>query len=62
MRHAFLIDIVSGDEGAAAKAREPDEVNSLVAISVIMVHEYLKGIYYLYWDRKELRDKLRKHA
>ncbi len=55
----FLIDLVSGDEGAAAKARELDEVASLVAISVITVHEYLRGIYYLYWDRKELRDKLR---
>ncbi len=55
----FLIDLVSGDEGAAAKARELDEVASLVAISVITVHEYLRGIYYLYWDRKELRNKLR---
>ena len=55
----FLIDLVSGDEGAATKARELDEVASLVAISVITVHEYLRGIYYLYWDRKELRDKLR---
>ena len=55
----FLIDLVSGDEGAAAKARELDEVASLVAISVITVHEYLRGIYYLYWDREELRDKLR---
>ncbi len=55
----FLIDLVSGDEGAAVKARELDEVASLVAISVITVHEYLRGIYYLYWDRKGLRDKLR---
>ncbi len=55
----FLIDLVSGDEGAATKARELDEVASLVAISVITVHEYLRGIYYLYWDREELRDKLR---
>lgn len=30
--------------GTAAKARELDKVASLVAISVIMVHEYLRGI------------------
>ena len=56
---SFLIDLISGDERAAAKARELDEVASLVAISVITVHEYLRGIYYLYWNRKELQDKLR---
>lgn len=56
---SFIIDLISGDEGAAAKARELDEVASLVAISVITVHEYLRGVYYLYWGREELQDKLR---
>ena len=56
---SFLIDLISGDERAVVKARELDEVASIVAISVITVHEYLRGIYYLYWNRKELQDKLR---
>ncbi len=56
---SFLIDLISGDEGAAAKAEELDEVASLVAVSVITVHEYLRGVYYLYWNREELQDKLR---
>lgn len=56
---SFIIDLISGDEGAAAKAKELDEVASLVAISVITVHEYLRGVYYLYWGREELQDKLR---
>ncbi len=56
---SFLIDLISGDGGAAEKARELDEGASFVAISVITVHEYLRGVYYLYWGRKELRNKLK---
>ncbi len=55
---SFLIDLVSGDEGAAEKARELDRIASMVAISVITVHEYLRGVYYLHWNREQLKDKI----
>lgn len=57
----FLIDLVSGDEGAARKAQEVDAEVVFKAISTITVHEYLRGIYYIYMHNKPLlKSKLRK--
>ncbi len=55
----YLIDLVAGEERAVRLARELDAVDETVAISVITVEEYLRGIYYLYWDNKsKLKRKL----
>jgi len=57
----FLIDLVKGDKGAAKKAKETDEKGVFKAISVVTVHEYLRGIYYLFSHDKELlKNKLEK--
>lgn len=57
---SFLIDLVEGDEGAAKKAEEVDAETLFKGISVITVHEYLRGVYYLYMhDEKLLRSRLR---
>ena len=55
----YLIDLINGDHKAVDVARELDELGELVCLSVISAEEYLRGIYYLYWDNKEkLRRKL----
>jgi predicted nucleic acid-binding protein len=57
----FLIDLVKGDKGAVKKAKEIDEQGTFKAISVVTVHEYLRGIYYLFsHDKKLLKTKLEK--
>jgi len=57
----FLIDLVRGDKGAVKKAEEIDEQGVFKAISIITVHEYLRGIYYLFsHDEKLLKNKLEK--
>lgn len=57
----FLIDLVSGDEGAARKAEEVDAGVIFKAISTITVHEYLRGVYYIYMHNKPLlKSKLTK--
>jgi predicted nucleic acid-binding protein len=57
----FLIDLVKGDKGAIKKAKEIDEQGTFKAISVVTVHEYLRGIYYLFsHDKKLLKNKLEK--
>jgi len=50
----FLIDLVKGDEGAIQKAKEVDAESAFKAISVVTVHEYLRGIYYLFSHNKNL--------
>ena len=57
----FLIDLVDGDEGAVKKATQVDEEKTFSAISVVTVHEYLRGIFYLH-SRKPavLEEKLRR--
>lgn len=58
---SFLIDLVSGDEGAKKKAKEVDAEVVFKAISTITAHEYLRGIFYLYSHNKPLlASKLRK--
>ncbi|MEM4727600.1 MAG: hypothetical protein QXD04_05040 [Candidatus Bathyarchaeia archaeon] len=44
----FLIDLINGDEGVLEVAKECDEVNETVGLSVVSVEEYLRGVYYLY--------------
>jgi len=40
--------------GAVQKAKEVDEKSMFKAISVVTVHEYLRGIYYLFSTDKDL--------
>ena len=55
----FLIDLVSGEEGAVRKAEKVDAELSFKAISPITVHKYLRGVYYIHMDDKTLlRSKL----
>ena len=57
----YLIDLVNGDEGAKRKAEEVDAEVSFKAISTITVHEYLRGVYYIYLhDESLLTSKLKK--
>ena len=57
----FLIDLVNGDKGATEKAREVDAEAVFKAISSVTVHEYLRGVYYIYLNNKNLlKLKLRK--
>jgi len=57
----FLIDLVSGDEGAKRKAEEVDAEVIFKAISTITAHEYLRGVYYTYMhDEALLKSKLKK--
>lgn len=57
----FLIDLIKGDKGAIKKAKEIDEQGTFKAISVVTVHEYLRGIYYLFsYDKELLKNKLEK--
>ncbi|MGQ9726775.1 MAG: PIN domain-containing protein [Candidatus Bathycorpusculaceae bacterium] len=57
----FLIDLIKGDKGAIQKAKEIDEKSAFKAISVVTVHEYLRGIYYIFsHDKNLLRIKLEK--
>jgi len=54
---SFVIDLFKHDPKAMKKAREADESPSAKAISVITVHEVLRGIYYLYRGER-LKEKL----
>lgn len=58
---SFLIDLVNGDEGALRKAEEVDAEALFKAISIVTMHEYLRGVYYLYMHDKELlKSKLKR--
>lgn len=50
----FLIDLVDGDEGAKDLAKRVDEQQTFKAISVITVHEYLRGVSYLFGGNPKL--------
>jgi len=57
----YLIDLVNGDEGAKRRAEEVDAEVIFKAISTITVHEYLRGVYYIYLhDESLLASKLKK--
>lgn len=49
-----MIDLVKGDKGAIQKAKEVDVEGTVKAISIVTVHEYLRGIYYLFSHNKKL--------
>ncbi len=53
----FLIDLVNNDTGAVRVAREIDLSNERLGLSIISAEEYLRGIYYLYWNDKRLLKK-----
>ena len=55
----YLIDLINGDAKAVDIAKELDSYNERLALSVISVEEYLRGIHYLYYDKKKiLKEKL----
>lgn len=55
----YLIDLINGERGAVELASELDRSGEKAGLSVISVQEYLRGIFYLYWnDEKALRRKL----
>lgn len=55
----FLVDLVNGDRGAVKKATQVDREGTFSAVSVVTVHEYLRGIFHLYSkDEKLLQEKL----
>jgi predicted nucleic acid-binding protein len=56
----YLIDLTSGDESAISLAEQVDRTSDIKAVSVVTVHEYLRGVFYHHLD-KEIRDeKMRK--
>lgn len=59
---SFLIDLVKGDEGAVGKAAEVDEERTPRALSVITVHEYLRGIFYCHSMQPAVLGKKLKRA
>ncbi|MBD3408116.1 MAG: PIN domain-containing protein [Candidatus Lokiarchaeota archaeon] len=56
----FLIDLTRGDVDAISTAKQVDETTDIKAVSVVTVHEYLRGVYYHHIGKKTLDDKLRK--
>ncbi|MBS7653420.1 hypothetical protein KEJ13_09885 [Candidatus Bathyarchaeota archaeon] len=50
----FLIGLVNGDEGALEVAKECDEENEAGDHFAVSIEEYLRGVYYLYWENKEI--------
>ncbi len=57
---SFLIDLTRGDEGAVAIAKQVDSGSDFKAVSVVTVHEYLRGVFYHHVGKKSLDKKLRK--
>ncbi|MDF1541333.1 MAG: PIN domain-containing protein [Candidatus Thorarchaeota archaeon] len=56
----FLIDLTKGDNGAVSLAKEVDATSNIKAISVVTVHEYLRGVFYHHLGKKTLDEKMRK--
>ncbi|MHA1881961.1 MAG: type II toxin-antitoxin system VapC family toxin [Candidatus Thorarchaeota archaeon] len=56
----FLIDLTKGDNGAVMMAKQVDRTSDIKAISVVTVHEYLRGIFYHHLGKKTLNDKTHK--
>ncbi|TXT54072.1 MAG: Ribonuclease VapC [Candidatus Thorarchaeota archaeon] len=57
---SFLIDLTRGDVGAISAAKQVDGTADIKAVSVVTVHEYLRGVYYHHIGKKTLDGKLRK--
>jgi tRNA(fMet)-specific endonuclease VapC len=56
----YLIDLTNGDLGAVAMAKQVDSGSDIKAISVVTVHEYLRGVFYHHMEKKTLKSKLSK--
>lgn len=56
----FLIDLTKGDSGSVSLAKEVDSTSDMKAISVVTVHEYLRGVFYHHIGKKTLDEKMRK--
>ena len=57
----FIIDLINGDKEAVITAKEIDSNRSIVFISAITIHEYLRGIYYLFGNKPDqINEKLSK--
>lgn len=56
----YLIDLTNGDLGAVTKAKQIDSGSDVKAISVVTVHEYLRGVFYYHMDKRTLKSKLSK--
>lgn len=56
----YLIDLTNGDLGAVSKAKQVDAGSDVKAISVVTVHEYLRGIFYYHLEKATLKPKLSK--
>jgi predicted nucleic acid-binding protein len=56
----YLIDLTNGEAGAVAKAKQVDSGSDIKAISVVTVHEYLRGVFYYHLGKKTLKSKLSK--
>ena len=56
----YLIDLTNGKLGAVTMAKQVDTGSDIKAISVVTVHEYLRGVFYYHMKKKTLKPKLRK--
>ncbi|MCF2135901.1 MAG: type II toxin-antitoxin system VapC family toxin [Candidatus Thorarchaeota archaeon] len=56
----FIIDLTRGDQGAIRIAKDVDLRDEIKVISVVSVHEYLRGIYYKFSESRKLDDKLKR--
>jgi tRNA(fMet)-specific endonuclease VapC len=56
----YLIDLTNGEPGAVAKAKQVDSGSDIKAISVVTVHEYLRGVFYYHLEKKTLKSKVNK--
>lgn len=56
----YIIDLTNGDSGAVTIAAQVDSGSDDKAISVVTVHEYLRGVFYHYSGKKQFETKLRK--
>jgi len=56
----YLIDLTGGDDGALSLAKQVDSSSDVKAISVVTVHEYLRGVLYHHLGKKPQEEKTRK--
>ncbi len=56
----YIIDLTRGDDGAVSLAKQVDSASDIKAVSVVTVHEYLRGILYHHLDKETKDEKMRK--
>ncbi|HYY92723.1 MAG TPA: type II toxin-antitoxin system VapC family toxin [Candidatus Dormibacteraeota bacterium] len=54
----FLVDLVNKDPGSGRLAEKVEAEKSFRGVSVVTVYEYLRGVYYVYSNSKQLSEKL----